>query len=109
MSIDIKKQILDNARALGNSNQGLKEICSDLINEFGADAKSVRQIAAGTYLSDTTIKRMSQLTETEHGEPYRPNADTCERILKYFGASLRFEQVKIRSQYRNKPKKTEDE
>lgn len=102
--LDIKNHILSRARALGNNDKGLREVCSDLVNSFGTDRKSRERIAEGTFLSISTIDRMATLKECDTGEPYRPNADTIERILRFFGAEIRFEQVSIQSRYANKPK-----
>lgn len=102
--IDIKNSLLTRARALGNTSKGLKEVCSDLINQHGIDKKGMNQLCEGTFLSRNTIERMAKLTETEHGLPYRPNADTIERVLRYFGAQITFDQVVISNKYQNKPK-----
>ena len=102
--LDIKNQLLTRARALGNSNRGIKEVCSDLINQMGTDHKTHERIAEGTFLATMTIKRMATLKDCDTGEPYRPNADTCERILRYFGAEMHFDQVAISTRYQNKPK-----
>lgn len=102
--LEITNLLLARAKALGNTDYGLKEVCSDLINDYGTSPKQLQQIANGCFLSIETIRHMSRLTETEHGEPYRPNADTCERILRYFGAEIHFNQVAIKGRYRNQPK-----
>lgn len=102
--IDIKNRLLTTTSALGNSNRGLKEVCSDLLNEGGKGKGRIEQICDGTFLSRTTIERMMSLKESETGGTYRPQAETCERILRYFGASMRFDQVIIHSRYCNKPK-----
>lgn len=102
--LDIRNHILSRARALGNNEKGLKEVCSDLVNSFGVDGKALDQIARGTFLSESTIKRMATLKECDTGEPYRPQVETIERILRFFGAEVRFEQVTIKSAYANKPK-----
>lgn len=104
---DIRNFLLSKTQALGNSDRGLKEVCSDLLNAYGkGDLKNVER---GTFLSRTTLIRMMELTETEHGDPYRPNADTCERILKYFNAQIEFKEVSISRRFRNQPKRHEDE
>ena len=107
--LHFKNRLLTGSKALGNSKRGLKEVCSDLINQAGTDAKTLQQISRGTFLSDTTLRRMASLTETEHGDPYRPQADTCERILRYFGAEILFDQVEIRRQFQNAPKTHDDD
>lgn len=103
-ALDIKNSLLTRARALGNTERGLKEVCSDLLNQHGITGADLSRLRTGTFLSDSTLKRMATLTDSETGRPYRPNADTCERVLRYFGAELRFDQVVISSRYANKPK-----
>ena len=102
--LDIKNRLLTGNSALGNSNRGLKEVCSDLLNDFGRGKKEMKQLSEGTFLCRQTIERMMDLTETEEGHQYRPNADTCERILRFFGAQMTFDQVRIQNRYANKPK-----
>lgn len=102
--LDIKNSMLTKAKALGNSSRGLKEVCSDLLNQHGISGKDMKRVCDGTFLCPTTIERMAKLTESEGGEPYRPNADTCERILRYFGAEMHFDQVTIAPKYMNKSK-----
>lgn len=99
--IDIKNRLLTTTTALGNSGRGLKEVCSDLLNDYGRSPKMVKEIAEGTFLCRLTIERMMELTESESGAPYRPNADTCERVLKFFGAQVHFDQVRISKKYAN--------
>jgi len=98
---DYKNDILERATALGNSHYGFKEICSDLLNGYHGDMKTLE---AGTFLCRQTLERLKSLTATETGEPYRPNADTCERVLRFFGAQAHFTTVTINRRYRNKPK-----
>jgi len=105
--LDIKNAMLRKTRALGNSSRGLKEVCSDLLHQHGVKGKDLKRLCAGTFLSETTIERMATLKEAESGLPYRPNADTCERILKYFGAEIHFDQVDISYKHQNKPKLTD--
>lgn len=102
--LDVKNHILSRARALGNTETGLREVCSDLVNSFGTDRKSRQRIAEGTFLSEDTISRIASLRECDTGEPYRPNTDTVERILRFFGAEIHFQQIHISNRYANKPK-----
>lgn len=99
--LQIKNTILSKARALGNSNKGLKDVCSDLLNAYGGDLKAVTK---GTYLCRSTLEHLQNLNDTPTGNPYRPQAETLERVLKYFGAEINFSEVKINPRYRNKPK-----
>lgn len=100
-----KNMLLSKASALGNSHYGLKEVCSDLLNDFGRDKGKMRVLQDGTFLSSHTLDRMMTLSEAESGEPYRPNAETCERILRFFNSKIVFETVKITPKYSNKPKR----
>ena len=100
----IHNEMIDRLTALGNSKRGVKELCSDLINEAGRDKKTINRIADGCFLSPATVERMATLQECETGAPYRPNEDTCNRILRYFGVELQAKHVTIKSKYRNKPK-----
>ena len=101
--LDIKNALLTRTKALGNSNRGLKEVVSDLLNAYGK--QNIAAVEKGTFLSRHTLYRLMDLTETESGEPYRPQSDTLERVLKYFGAEIHFDQVTISAAYRPKPKK----
>ena len=102
--LQIENAIFANCTALGNSKYGLKEVCSDLLNDFIKGRGQLQVVADGTFLSGNTIDRMMKLTETEMGDPYRPNTDTCERIIRFFGGEMIFSQVKIKAKYANKPK-----
>lgn len=93
----IKAGLLERTSALGNSKRGLKEVCSDLCNQF--DRRHAKVIAEGTFLCKETVIRVMDC------EPeYRPNSDTLERILRFFGAELHFSEVVIKPRYRNKEK-----
>lgn len=102
--VDIKSNLLSRSQCLGNTDIGLKEVCSQLVDNELKRGKKIQQLADQTYLSTTTIDRMWKLRETESGAPYKPNVDTCERILRAFGAAMYFEQVKIKTKFQNKPK-----
>jgi hypothetical protein len=101
--------ILSKSKVLGNSHRGLKELCSDVLNDAISSEKDWKIISKGTFLSVSTLKRMALLTETEHGDPYRPQADTCERILRYFNTELVGQTTRIKSQYRNQPKHSDED
>jgi len=83
--------------ALGNSQRGLKEVASDLLNELGRD--SIKYIEQGTYLSRGTIERVMECESL-----YRPQAETLERIFKYCNASIVFQHEEVKPQFTNKPK-----
>lgn len=102
--LEIKNHILAKAQCLGNSKIGFKEVCSQLIDNEINKGRKLSQIAEDTYLSANTVERMWKLRECKSGDPYRPSADTCERVLRAFGAQITFEQVNIKGQYANKPK-----
>lgn len=89
--------ILNKARALGNTKRGLKEVASDLINREGR--KHLKRIAEGCFLSKQTVARVADADEN-----YRPQADTLERVFRYFNAEIHFEEVMIKGRYQNKPK-----
>ncbi len=102
--LQVKQDILSRNTVLGNSNLGFKEVCSDLVNNFRERGGQAKELTDGTFLSAATLDRISKLEDTETGNPYRPNADTCERILKFFGAEVSFNQVQVKSRFLNKPK-----
>ena len=102
--LDIKNHLLTKSKALGNSKRGLKEVCSDLLNDYGRGPGIMKELAAGTFLAPATLDRMMKLAEAKSGADYRPNADTCERILRFFGTEISFDQVRITGRYNNKPK-----
>ena len=100
-----KANILSRAKALGNTNYGLKEVCSDLVNKHcGGDPKAIKEMSSGTFLGVSTLERMAALADAKSGSTYKPQADTCERILRYMGAEITFNQVTISEKYRNKEK-----
>jgi len=102
----LKKKLLSGKKALGNSKYGFREVCSDLLNQAGK--KHIKAIEKGTFLSRSTIERMMELNDCESGQPYRPNADTCERIMRYFNFEASFNQLSnIKPQYRNQAKNPE--
>jgi len=95
----IMDEIMDRVEliTLGNSKRGSKELASDLVNDFGRD--KIGRIAAGTFLCPSTIERVAEC------EPrYRPQAETTERILRYFGMEAHYSQVKVKNKFQNKPK-----
>ena len=85
-----------NERALGNSNRGLLHIASDLLN---ASDDKWSTIANGTFLSVATLQRVAECVE-----PYRPQAETLERILRYMGTEVTLSAVKISVEFSNQPK-----
>lgn len=105
--LDIKNHILSRSKVLGNSERGLKEVCSDLLNDYGRH--NLKEVEKGTFLSRSTLERVMTLEEADSGEPYRPQSETLERILRYFGAEIKFDQVRISPRFRNKPKNDEQE
>ena len=102
--LDIKNKMLSQARLLGNSERGFKELCSDLVNWHGTTTDDLETLAEGTFLSVSTLRRFSTLKETELGEPYNPSNDSVERILRYFGAEFQGDQVTISKQFQNRAK-----
>lgn len=102
--LDVKHHLLTRSKALGNSSRGLREVASDLINHHGLKGRQLQQLADGTFLCPATLQRLAELKDTEGGDPYRPQCDTVERVLRYFGAELHFSQVAIVARYQNRPK-----
>lgn len=103
-NFSIKRAIFDrvNTVALGNSDRGLKEVASDLLNDQGRD--QIKNICQGTFLSRTTVERVMELKETGNGDPYRPQSETLERIFRYCNAEIILQEVKIKPKFRNIPK-----
>ncbi len=93
----MKSTLLQRSRALGNTKRGLKEVCSDLLCQY--DRKEAGKIAAGCFLSRATVLRVMDCDEA-----YRPQADTLERILRYFNAQIMFAEVKIKAEFQNHEK-----
>ena len=93
----IKAGLLEKTQALGNSKRGLKEVASDLCNQF--DRKHASKIAEGCFLSKGTVIRVMDCEEN-----YKPQADTLERILRYFNAQIHFTEVVIKPRFRNHEK-----
>lgn len=98
---DVKNAILKKAKALGNTHTGLKEVVSDLLNAHGGDLKAVEK---GTFLCKSTLQHLQTLEDSPGGNPYRPQAETLERVLRYFGAEITFNEVTIGRKFRNRPK-----
>lgn len=100
VKIAFHNKILERSHALGNSKRGLKEVASDLCNQVARnDKKGLREMADGTFLCKQTLQRVM---DCEEG--YRPQADTLERIFRYFNAEISFNEVVIKGRYQNKPK-----
>jgi hypothetical protein len=98
---EIYKRI--NNKALGNSNRGMKEIASDLLNDLGRN--ELKNIEKGTFLSRSTLERLMELTEAESGAEYRPQSETLERVMRYCGAEIDVSfGHKIKTKFQNKPK-----
>lgn len=101
---EVKNELFARATALGNSDYGLKHVCSDLLNKHGRDKKAMAELLDGTFLGRNTLLRMMSLDDAESGAQYSPNADTCERILRFFNCALSFNSVKITPAFQNKEK-----
>lgn len=89
--------LIEKTRALGNSKRGLKEVASDLINREGRN--HIKQMAEGMFLSRHTVARVADCDPH-----YKPQADTIERVLKYFSVEIRFNEVALKPRFHNKPK-----
>lgn len=106
--LDIKNHLLLKTTCLGNSDRVLMDVCSELLTQYCRTEKDIAEFAQRASLRPQTIERMRDLSESETGRRYRPAADTCERILREFGAEMYFNQVAISKRHANKPK-TEQE
>lgn len=106
MKQQLKKVIADRSQltALGNSKKKLVNVASDICHEL-KDKTSINHICNATFLSRVTVTRLLDMSESESGRPYQPNADTVERIFIAAGYGLNFEPVNIKAQYSNQPKK----
>jgi transcriptional regulator with XRE-family HTH domain len=93
------------AKAGGNSQRGMKEVASDLVNNMNLKDS---EIAALSFMSPSTIARLRELNDTPTGTPYRPQAETLERIFKAAGAEISLTPVNIRKKYQNKPKEDQE-
>ncbi len=88
-------------KAGGNSDRGLKEIASDLINSLGMKDSDIAYLSG---LSNTTVRRLRSLSPTERGEDYRPQSHTLENVFRACGAEISLTSVKIQKKFRVKPK-----
>ena len=98
----MRESVLDQSSALGNSDRTLGSVAQDLCNQVRGDKKAMQHMVDNCYLGKQTIQRV--MDEGGEGESYRPQADTLERIIRYWGASVNFSQVIIKNKYRNKEK-----
>ena len=87
--------------ALGNSHRKLKDVAADLLNATG---ESPDDIAKGTYLCPSTVKRVMDCEDN-----YSPRADTLERCFRYCNASVVFEETMMKKNYLNQPKEKEED
>jgi hypothetical protein len=79
-------------KAIGNSNRKMKDVAIDLINESHLDYET---IAAGCFLSETTIKRLAlEIT-------INPQSETIERIFRYFQMTVNLKGEIIKPQFIN--------
>lgn len=106
----VKKAMVNNllirrSKALGNTKRGLREVASDLVNDYaGGDPERLADLSKMTFLCKQTLERLSTLNDCESGIPYRPNCDTVERVLRAFNAEVYFKEVKITPSNQNQPK-----
>lgn len=90
-----------NAKAGGNSHRGLKEVCSDIIAASGLKDSQVADLA---LISASTVARLRELTPAESGQPYRPQAESIERVLRGLGIGFNMTPERITKKYQNQPK-----
>lgn len=81
--------------AIGNSKRKIQDIAVDLIN---ASEMPWGEIATGTFLSIGTIKNLAT------GKTTRPQAETVERIFRFFNFQIDLSSVAIKAGFANKPK-----
>lgn len=95
-AINTRVQEKVNLRALGNSKRRMQDVAVDLVN--AADLKwSV--VAAGTFLSPSTIKKLAT------GKTQRPQAETVERIFRFFDMGMELVRGTLDAKFKNAPKK----
>lgn len=95
-----KNLLIGKVKALGNSNVKLSDLASDLVNKHG----DLKEIADGSFLHISTVKRIASLDPTLQGDEYKPNADTVERIFKFFNAEVQIKSVAIKPRFKNQAK-----
>lgn len=81
--------------AVGNSKRKLRDVAVDLIN---ASDMSWQTIAEGTFLTAMTVKRLAQdITKN-------PQAETIERVFRFFSYEVALSATEIKTSYANKHK-----
>lgn len=95
----VEDAILEQATALGNSENNFAKVAADLLNEEGRHRAGI--MAEGCFLSVGTIRR---LMDEGGDETYHPQAETVERVFRYFGAEVHFRRVHITPKWQNKAK-----
>lgn len=100
MSAITKQLMLDltanvELKTLGNSHRSLRDLAADLIN---ASKQSYAAVAKGSFLHEKTVENLAT------GHTKRPQSETVERILRYFGVQMNGELVRITKRYHNQPK-----
>lgn len=81
--------------AVGNSKRKLRDVAIDLINASELDWGD---IAKGSFLSRGTIAKLAQ------DQTRWPQAETIERIIRFFNYQVVLSSVDIKGVYSNKPK-----
>jgi len=92
-------KLLDCTESLGNTGESILDKVSDLLNDYCTTPESVDEVAEYTYLSSSTIRRMMDRTPTENDDDYGPYADTLSRVLLFFGATITWGQVKVKTRF----------
>lgn len=97
---------IEGKKLLGNNDRDylFPEFFSDCINRFGTDQKRMEMLIDGTGLSETTLRRMSTLKESETGEKYNPCNDTLIRLFRFFQVEIDMTVVKLKPKFGNLPK-----
>lgn len=94
---DIRDRLSKNVKVavLGNSNRTSKDLAIDLIHASG---QSYDEIAKGTFLHRTTVKKLAR-EKTKN-----PQSQTVDRVLKHFDVRLQGDFVATKSKFENQPK-----
>ncbi len=82
--------------AIGNSRRSLKDTAIDFVN---ASNLSPKDVALGSFLAPATVRKLID------GDTKRPQAETLERIFRFFENELVFKSVRLSAKNLNVAKK----
>ena len=95
----VQDTILEHSTALGNTKTNFAKVAADLLNQEGRKRAGI--MAEGCFLSKATITR---LMDDGGDDTYHPQAETVERVFRYFGAEVHFRKISIKPKWQNKAK-----